>query len=638
MLVGVARFLDNRGIFADKCYLKDFIDNNFNQMEASLGSIQNPDFSSVLSSCEPELQELMRQIDIMINHQKKEWEAEIRALKHKLKTGEEGLLTSKNVIERKDLEVSLLRKQLEDVQTGRQELVTKYEQQLQKVREELDKLKRNYQKLQRKHLKGVKGGAKEADASESQRASWQVESEHRECCADIQRLRAQLEKTLASLHSQELELERLRPLETWLEQYQREQQLLSEERQERHATLDTQDSFVRRASVEQQRLHNEAARLKQVLQAKDQVICSLEDCLAAQGCAGVETLRRDLERTAAELQRAKTCEVHLKAELACHKERLEKVSRQRGDHSKMEQEVTGECDSSVAEIKKLREELQRTKQTHSCEAEGMRKEVSRLTSELHQRDLTIATLKGSVTSIKQQLCGEVERAEQKAADLQMTQVQLETLQTENQDFKGLLHRLQYQSPKKESSLASLKESYVSSLSSLEQENQQLRQTLAEMQFQTQVSKQTCLNKYEHAMLSHTVPDQLAEHRLQEDRAKPHEKTTRYEGEIRRLFKELKTLPQSDSRPSSSSSSSSGRNGFGLCMRTSVPASSFSEPAPEDQSSGSEDTEPSPVSPAQGMITRFLEEESLRSEELIHRLDNHIQSMTVSTTRTVSKYL
>lgn len=51
------------------------------------------------------------------------------------------------------------------------------------------------------------------------------------------------------------------------------------------------------------------------------VYSSLEDCLAAQGCAGVETLRRDLERTAAELQRAKTCEVNLKAELVCHKER-----------------------------------------------------------------------------------------------------------------------------------------------------------------------------------------------------------------------------------------------------------------------------------------------------------------------------
>lgn len=48
---------------------------------------------------------------------------------------------------------------------------------------------------------------------------------------------------------------------------------------------------------------------------------SLEDCLAAQGCAGVETLRQDLEKTATKLHCAQACEVHLKAELACLKER-----------------------------------------------------------------------------------------------------------------------------------------------------------------------------------------------------------------------------------------------------------------------------------------------------------------------------
>lgn len=50
-------------------------------------------------------------------------------------------------------------------------------------------------------------------------------------------------------------------------------------------------------------------------------LSSLEDCLAAQGCDGVETLRHDLEKTAAKLHCAQACEVHLKAELACLKER-----------------------------------------------------------------------------------------------------------------------------------------------------------------------------------------------------------------------------------------------------------------------------------------------------------------------------
>lgn len=34
----------------------------------------------------------------------------------------------------------------------------------------------------------------------------------------------------------------------------------------------------------------------------------------------------------------------------------------------------------------------RARQTHSGELEGMRKEVSRLTAELHRRDLTIASM------------------------------------------------------------------------------------------------------------------------------------------------------------------------------------------------------------------------------------------------------
>lgn len=45
----------------------------------------------------------------------------------------------------------------------------------------------------------------------------------------------------------------------------------------------------------------------------------------------------------------------------------------------------------------------------------MMKEVSKLTTELHQRDVAIASLNSASSSIKQQ----VERAEQKAAELKV---------------------------------------------------------------------------------------------------------------------------------------------------------------------------------------------------------------------------
>ncbi|KAL4000024.1 uncharacterized protein ACER0C_007795 [Sarotherodon galilaeus] len=668
-------------------------------MEAFLGSMHNPDLSSVLSACEPELQELMRQIDIMINDQKRKWEDETRALELRLKSREEELLNSRSTIERRDLEIGLLHKQLEDVQTGRQELAAKYEQQLQKLREELDKLKRSYHKLQRKHLKDANAGVKETDLQKeyhqrsleweqqrtqsqqeltaleaenkslkdelshikSQWAAHQVEREHRDCCLEVQRLRSQLEKAQRSLHTQELELERLRPLESW--------QVLSGEWEE----LDSQDAFVRRASLERQRLRNETARFNQALQAKDQVIRSLEDCLVAQGCTGVEILRRELEKTAAKLQGAQAYQGHLKAELACLKERLQVVSKQRDENLKTEQELRSlkaECDSSMAEAKRLREDLERARQTHSGEVEGMRKEVSKLTSELHERDLAIANLSASSSSIKQQLRDEAERSEKKASELKMTQAQLEMVQAENQHLKGLLQRLQPQSPKRGGSqLASLRESYVSSLSSLEQENRQLRQTLAEMQSQLEASNQSSQDKYEHAVLSHAATDQeqpafnRPQENMQVRKGQALENTTRYEGEIQMLFKELQTSSKTStdlsrsqskgSRPhSSASSSSSSSTTTRLSTRNSVPVLSSSKSAADGQNSSpgdsltSSDKEVSSPSSedllsaslTDTVVTRFLEEENLRTEELLQSLDSHIFGMKEKNNKTLSTFL
>lgn len=48
--------------------------------------------------------------------------------------------------------------------------------------------------------------------------------------------------------------------------------MFSEECDELRTTLESQDAFGQRTSLDHHRLRNEAARLKQVMQAKDQVI------------------------------------------------------------------------------------------------------------------------------------------------------------------------------------------------------------------------------------------------------------------------------------------------------------------------------------------------------------------------------
>lgn len=64
----------------------------------------------------------------------------------------------------------------------------------------------------------------------------------------------------------------------------------------------------------------------------------------------------------------------------------------------------------------LKEQLSRIEQTHNSELEGMKKEISQLTQELHQRDIAVASASGSTSDMEQRLRMEIERAERKAVE------------------------------------------------------------------------------------------------------------------------------------------------------------------------------------------------------------------------------
>ncbi|XP_028817238.1 centrosomal protein of 63 kDa isoform X2 [Denticeps clupeoides] len=609
-------------------------------MDAFLGTLRDQDASSILASCEPELQELLRQIDIMMNHKHSEWEARVHALESELRSARE-------MLDRRNAEIRVLGKQVDEMRAGKQEQVTKYEEQLQHVRDELAKLKRSYEKLQRKHLKDAREGARsrEEDRSEVFRLNSKLEEfrqhsaeweQQRQCYqkqvasletqrknlaeqfshmqgggrlqeqGELQRLRTQLQKAQDQIHTQELELERQRALQDALRDSHQERQVLNEEKQELRATLAAQENFVQSSRLQQQQLSSEVARLSQAL--------------------------RDTERS-------------VRPEAEC---------QQNGASGRTEQEwelLEVEHGHALAEAKKLREELRLAEQTRRGEVEGMKKEVSQLTSEMHQRDIAIATLSGSASGIEKQLRAEVERAERRAAELKVTQVQLDTLKMENQHLNRLLEKAESRSSKEaENSLASLRDSYVSSLSALEQENQRLRRELTEVLTRLEASSQRWKGGYERALLhsqataSQERNEQQMQHNRQEEPAPTdvlmQENAAGFVQKIQRLQKQMQELSNPsdlpDGRtPSPAPSSTSSSSGSSSTLKTQRLASLLN--AAPNGDGGDEEVLPLD-SPIGSVASRFLQDETLRSQELLQRLDAHIQSMREGNTHTVQRYL
>ncbi|KAM8888515.1 centrosomal protein of 63 kDa isoform 5-T5 [Synchiropus picturatus] len=364
-------------------------------MGTPFDDLRNSDLGSILTSCEPELQELMRQVDIMIEEQRKEWHGERLLLEARLRSTEEELRASRELNQRMDVEIKLLRRQTEEA-SGRLELVEKYKQQLHDVSAELEELKRSYQKLQQKHAKYAAKGAQAREISqlhqkfeeyqqlctrynkqqktletqnknlveELERVNLQFETYQKETeqkylerCPELQCLEAQLESAQNHLHVQELELERLRCLEA-----------LSLGQEGAEGAGDYRCAAKPESSEELRRLRQENSNLLIQLQAKEEVI------------------------------------------------RLEQMRLQIGEHGKTETQMT--------EVNQLREELQAARQARIEEVELMRSEVSKLNAELRQRDLTISSLTTSSSCIEKQLMLERKRSERKKAKTKAIEQQL----------------------------------------------------------------------------------------------------------------------------------------------------------------------------------------------------------------------
>uniref|UniRef100_UPI00398E422C centrosomal protein of 63 kDa isoform X3 n=1 Tax=Pristiophorus japonicus TaxID=55135 RepID=UPI00398E422C len=699
-------------------------------MEALLEAVQNlsqDGCSSVLSTCEAELQELMKQIDIMIAQKKSEWEAQFRSVETRLKVREQELSAIRILLDQKHVEIEKLKKSYEKLQR----------RQLKEVREnvknrqdkedgsEVHRLNRKVEEFQAKSLDWEKQRLhyqqqvalldtermlllEQFKTVQQQTVKYQTQLSGRKQLveqtelisqSEMQHLRSQLERANDTICANDMTMERLKMTADELkdanqrfkkgqhllqEELQRLQQLIQESREENeelHSKLKAQEDIIQSKDLQQKQLCNELARCDELLQDRVKTVRSLEESLLKQQCSDVSHGLAELQRAQVRLQASLKGEenlqeevMHLQRSLDSSNDRCtflneEMVSKQE-ELRQMEEEHT-KCKTDV---KKLRDQLNCVEQQRHSELEGMKLEVSHLTTELHQRDVTIAAMSASTSNMERQLRGEVEKTDRKAKEIKVTQIQFETLKLENEHLAEML-----KADGHNCSINDLRDGYFSSLRQLEQENKQLQQDLSEVRTKLEMSAKVSQDRYEMLLLQ--IQKKLTDNREMEDR-RVEELQLEHKEELRELQNRLREMAvhrkgrkrtsqsqqllawsdfpnltedrgqvtdsdfcnarQSDSCDASPSESLRGITSC-IIMSADENETDFSDSTSVHSVHSLHSERFLPLSPAisspnTSVAVKFLEEEDMRSQQLLKRLDMHIEELKTESERTVDEYV
>uniref|UniRef100_A0A8C9EZF4 CEP63 protein n=1 Tax=Pavo cristatus TaxID=9049 RepID=A0A8C9EZF4_PAVCR len=681
-----------------------------------------PSSSGFLTSCEAELQELMKQIDIMVAHKKAEWEGQTQALEACLGVREQELSSARAALEEKHKEIEKsVEVASDDLHRGSFKFAP-FAEFLQ-----LARLRRSYEKLQKKQLREAREEANKRQGDdqfemsrlsrkleefrqksldwEKQRLLYQqqvasleaqrkalaeqseliqtqlasrkqiLESVELASRSEIQHLTSKLERANDAICANELEVERLnmrvddltennrmiledqQRVEEELRQSKKMLEVLQEEKLELRATLQSQEDFIDSSKLHQEQLQKELARVTETLHTKEILIRALEERLQEKQLSspGLEHILLQLDVAQEKEQHLQAEVTHLEDSLVSSNARCVQLSEELAESIKELQSMEEHRTESKAEIKKLKEQLSQAEQIHRGELEGMRKEISRLTQELHQRDITIASAGGSTSDLEQRLRMEIERAERKAVEHRVILVQLETLKLENRHLSEMLEKVELGVLEgKDATLRALSEDYVVELNKLKSENQQLKKDLSEAREKLELTTQVCQSQPEGTaqQLQSEEPEprdvqyrttQESQHKQDEQTEKIHhkpDKTTQHHqrwkiqplpAEMGAVIPEAAELLTQTSRKScveSPTLAAGALQGTDSLLLVLDGGKDFPDEASKQSNHEQESVPlcPLPTSSVGSVAARYLEEEELRSQHILECLDAHIEEL------------
>uniref|UniRef100_A0A8D2DWY1 Deuterosome assembly protein 1 n=1 Tax=Sciurus vulgaris TaxID=55149 RepID=A0A8D2DWY1_SCIVU len=462
------------------------------------------------SPCEAELQELMEQIDIMVSNKKLDWERKMRALETRLDLRDQELANAQTCLDQKGQEVGLLRQKLDSLEKCNLAMTQNYEGQLQTLKAQFSKLTNSFEKLRLHQMKQNKVHRKELPHKEEMPFELsnlnQKLEEFRAKSREWDKQEILYQTHLVSLDAQQKLLsEKCNQFQKQAQNYQTQlngkklsvedsssesPHLLCEsdsscETNERDEfIIEKLKSAVSEIALSRNKLQDENQKLLQELKMYQRQCQAME--------AGLSEVKNELQSRDDLLRIIEMERLQLHRELLkigeCqnaqeNKKRLESsYSPSAKDPERKRRElfsVVPDQPNHEKELSKIRSQLYPEEEFHNSEQERMRNEISDLTDELHQKEITIATVMKKAALLERQLKMELEIKEKMLAKQQVSDMRYKAIRTENTHLKGMMGDLdpgQYMSM----DFTNREYSRHTSINKLEYENERLRSDLAKL--------------------------------------------------------------------------------------------------------------------------------------------------------------
>ncbi|XP_074391236.1 deuterosome assembly protein 1 isoform X5 [Zonotrichia albicollis] len=491
------------------------------------------------SPCEAELQELVHQIDIMVNRKQVEWERKMRALEAKMDIQDQELASAQSKLDQKGQEVGLLQQELENLQKTKNEMAQSYETQLQALKSQFSKLIHSYEKLQSYQLKQEKLESREKceenlETSSNPRnlyvklegfkaKSQEWEKNGTTCVnspvyGDMQQKLLPEKCNLFQRQSQNYQLQICNK-----KQDQEELITYTQPKSENHdLIIEKLKAIVNEIARNKNKLVEENMKLREDLKIYQNQCQNME--------ADISDMRNELHsrdglwrRIQLECQKLYTELLKIKE----YKDIQEIQIKHQSSHVQLTEQLENknpelllfaeshECQEE--ELNKIRNHVYREEQSHCSEQERMKTEISDLTEELHQKEITIATIMEKATLLERQLKMELETKHKLLTKQQLLEFHYQVIKSENTHLKEMMENQECESCMCIDLCSKEHGNFTASVHKMKHENLRLQNSLVKPQNDTGTCILSCMDacrETEHSCQTHSKMQEKEERSFQ----------------------------------------------------------------------------------------------------------------------------